>query len=415
MAQSAMKDSSVFHGPENWESWDREFQSRTIALELWDHINPDDEEREEWPEPPQKPKYKDYPKRLDHDTRSRGTSHTLDDTAPENKRTERIDPNSHPRAVSEMTTQGRMLFNADWTVFVYEDRKYETHRKNYKEMVQWVLDNVSTHYKDTVCRPTKLLDVWYTDLKEIASVSVAQLKPAARDRYREAVKPLNKLPRDLAAWINNWEAAVAIAKEKGVGDVADSESIFSDLSRALRKVIPEWVSAFRAVNRNKLERGKMNFRLIASDLREHAAMLYGAPTSSKIAKGSFAAHFGDEADQEDQENHSEDIRSTDYHEQKQRRPQRGERPRGGGTRGNRSSSKRPQAETLTNPDRARCKACLGFHELSQCFYAVSSKAPKGWIPNETSKRLVQQRIKDDSNLAEQVSRLNKSTAPTMTE
>ncbi|CAJ2510574.1 Uu.00g095430.m01.CDS01 [Anthostomella pinea] len=102
-----------------------------------------------------------------------------------------------------MTTQGRMLFNADWTVFVYEDRKYETHRKNYKEMVQWVLDNVSTHYKDTVCRPTKLLDAWYTDLKEIASVSVAQLKPAARDRYREAVKPLNKLPRDLAAWINN--------------------------------------------------------------------------------------------------------------------------------------------------------------------------------------------------------------------
>ncbi|CAJ2510573.1 Uu.00g095420.m01.CDS01 [Anthostomella pinea] len=68
MAQSATKDSSVFHGSENWESWDREFQSRAIALELWDHINPDDEEREEWPEPPQKPKYKDYPKRLDRDT-----------------------------------------------------------------------------------------------------------------------------------------------------------------------------------------------------------------------------------------------------------------------------------------------------------------------------------------------------------
>ena len=53
-------------------------------------------------------------------------------------------------------------------------------------------------------------------LKEQVRVLATKQKRDVQSLYKEANKPLTKAPRDALAWLNGWEEAVTLAKEKKV-------------------------------------------------------------------------------------------------------------------------------------------------------------------------------------------------------
>ena len=54
--------------------------------------------------------------------------------------------------------------------------------------------------------------------------------------YREAVKPLNKAPKDWTAWILAWQAAAQEAARAGVAGVENALTRWSDINLAIRGV-----------------------------------------------------------------------------------------------------------------------------------------------------------------------------------
>ncbi|KAI1097083.1 hypothetical protein F4804DRAFT_217350 [Jackrogersella minutella] len=226
------------------------------------------------------------------------------------------------------------------------------------------------------------------------------------------------MPRNFDLWIQEWEEAVTDAADKGVEEVKDMDLLTSDLEDALNEVLNGWMSTYRQINKQKIGDGSLSFREVGAELREYA-LKHSKPTGPRVARGAFAATYGKQDAEEEAESEAE---PADEGEDKQSTSQRkgargGKGPRGNRGRGygQRNIPKRKRAETETNPNGATCKACLGFHDISECWYVIDGKAVEGWIPNETIKRLVADRVKESNELAEIIKRLNRKVPPKKTE
>ena len=55
-----------------------------------------------------------------------------------------------------------------------------------------------------------------------------------------------------------------------------------------------------------------------------------------------------------------------------------------------------------------CRGCEGFHPTKRCYYLFPKKAPEEWIPRPHIQEIVEQNLKDDSALEEEVKRWTKS-------
>ncbi|CAJ2509042.1 Uu.00g140680.m01.CDS01 [Anthostomella pinea] len=53
---------TIFSRPEDWERFNAEFQTKAVAFDLLDYINPED--KVAWPTQPEEPSYANYPKKL---------------------------------------------------------------------------------------------------------------------------------------------------------------------------------------------------------------------------------------------------------------------------------------------------------------------------------------------------------------
>jgi hypothetical protein len=65
-------------GPEDWETWNTQFESKAISTDIWRLISPDEdqEEIEPFAEKPIPPKISDYDKKLMRETRSQSSQST---------------------------------------------------------------------------------------------------------------------------------------------------------------------------------------------------------------------------------------------------------------------------------------------------------------------------------------------------
>jgi hypothetical protein len=57
-------------GPEDWEAWNTQFESKAISTDIWRLISPDEdqEDTEPFAEKPSPPKIRDYNKKLMQET-----------------------------------------------------------------------------------------------------------------------------------------------------------------------------------------------------------------------------------------------------------------------------------------------------------------------------------------------------------
>ena len=382
-------DSIRFDKPQDWPNWSPEFKGKAKNLDLWDYINPDN--KAPWPTRPIAPAVADYAKRLVRvGTRSASSSQASPGTlAPDE-----VDTNGTARTISELTTDGKENYKLDLTNYIHIDKQYTQFRANHDKLVDWIKSTVGPSIHETCCDVDKTIDEWYEAFQEVGSAYEHTKKESVRMRYRNAVKPLSKLPHMFDKWITEWEAAMAQGQKYNCAETMEASSWAGDLSRALRGALGNWSGNFVTIHRNKIKENTLKFREVASELHDYWSTLYKQEPVRGVAKGAFPSFGRPDNTTEDHESDQD----TDSEKRKKRK----------GKGQNKLKRKRADSTDVEAPLRTRCKACLAYHETSGCYYAFPHLAPEGWTPRLSTQKMVADRIKADSNLAEEIKRLRRT-------
>ena len=377
-------------GPEDWETWNTQFKSKAISTDIWRLISPDeDEDTEPFAEKPIPPKIGDYDKKLImRETRQQSSNATAAATAAATAQAtqqpvihiEEVDHGNKPKTAAEMTTAARQAFQLDWTLYQHDFKIYTAEREAIDKLRNWVLKTASDHLFRTSCDPEDTLKGWYTKLKEQVGVSATKQKRDARSLYKEANKPLTKAPRDAIAWLNTWEEAVTLAKEKKVPEAQQSDIWFEDFSTAIRGFMKEWIVSYEMLHATEIENGTLTFRKLANDLRKELLKGTQTPRTGRVvAKGAFGPSF---ADSDETEQPKEDEQ---------------EKTKGKG------KSKR---KLTTGESSAKCPACgLPRHTLPNCLYVFPEKAKGIFRGRKDRQEEVDKKLQEDDKLQKEVERL----------
>ncbi|KAI8402209.1 hypothetical protein FOFC_03612 [Fusarium oxysporum] len=353
----------TYASPEDWDSWSNEFKKLAHAYDLWQYIDPTDRIR--WPQRPELPEIRDYPRQADPDDPDSGTMTPGSDYVP-------------PRRIGELTSEGRAEYEHDIRIYSLKETAYRETKKQEQKLVEFVLKTVSATYQKTSCVTGDRLDKWYQELRRSGVVYNERLRPEARDKYHKAVHTAPKINK-LNEWVTEWETTMAEAISKKVPDALDAQCWAEDLNRAMYHVLPSWASTFRQHRRPQILNNSLNYREVAADIRYEAKMANASGRPSGIKRGAFTATYGaasrnDRPAITDRDNDTIEVQGdasdwatdeTSYAHRDTRGQGRGRRARGGG-RG--VSTKRKRAETTVNPnpDGPTCRGCLGFHDWRGC-------------------------------------------------
>lgn len=387
LSNTGRTDSVRFDKPQDWPNWSPEFKGKAKNLDLWDYLNPDD--KTPWPTRPVAPAVADYAKRLVRvGTRSASSSQTTPGTLVSDE----IDTSSTARTISELTTDGKENYKLDLTNYIHIDKQYTQFRANHDKLVDWIKSTVGPSIRETCCDVDKTIDEWYEAFQEVGSAYEHTKKESVRARYRNAVQPLTKLPHKFDTWITEWEAAMAHGRKYNCAETMEALSWAGDLSRALRGVLGNWSGNFVTLHRSQIKENTLKFREVASELHDYWSTLYKQAPVRGVVKGAFPS-FGPPDNTTDDPESDQDIRKRKNQKSKSQ---------------NKLKRKRADSTEVEAPLRRRCKACLAYHETGGCYYTFPHLAPEGWTPRLSTQKMVADRIKADSNLAEEINRLRKA-------
>ncbi|KAG7423501.1 hypothetical protein Forpi1262_v015424 [Fusarium oxysporum f. sp. raphani] len=262
-----------YASPEDWDSWSNEFKKLAHAYDLWQYIDPTDRIR--WPQRPELPEIRDYPRQADPDDPDSGTMTPGSDYVP-------------PRRIGELTSEGRAEYVHDIRIYSLKETAYRETKKQEQKLVEFVLKTVSATYQKTSCVTGDRLDKWYQELRRSGVVYNERLRPEARDKYHKAVHTAPKINK-LNEWVTEWETTMAEAISKKVPDALDAQCWAEDLNRAMYHVLPSWASTFRQHRRPQILNNSLNYREVAADIRYEAKMASTSGRPSGIKRGAFIA------------------------------------------------------------------------------------------------------------------------------
>ncbi|KAF4340967.1 hypothetical protein FBEOM_5106 [Fusarium beomiforme] len=404
MATKHAERAITYASPEDWDTWSNEFKKLAHAYDLWQYIDPSDRIR--WPHRPELPEIRDYPRQADPDDPESGTMTPSSDYVP-------------PRRIGELSPEGKAEYEHDLRIYSLKETAYRETKKQEQKLVEFVLKTVSATYQKTSCVTGDRLDKWYQELQRSGVVYNERLRPEARDKYHKAVQTTPKINK-LDDWVTQWETTMAEAISKKVPDALDAQCWAEDLNRAMYHVLPSWAYTFRQHRRPQILNNTLNYREVAADIRYEAKMANASGRPLGIKRGAFTATYGSTSRDDrlpttiDRDNDTIEVQgdATDWAVDETVQAHRYTRGQGRGhrARGGRGvSTKRKRAETVANPnpDGPTCRGCLSFHDWKNCWYLFPAQRAEGWEPNQAMQRLINDRLRNDTGLAEEVKRLSK--------
>jgi len=399
-----------------WEDWKDRFLTQAVNLNLWDYLQGTKSLFIE----PTRPKTINYPLKR-HSAASQSRSQTIQEG---NEETERPPSVQREPTFLDLTAEGQKAFQMDWTFYQDELKLYKEQHENIRKLKDWISSNISPHYQKTCCKPTEPVTKWYENLGKAAGISKRLDNTLARNAYRNALNP-PKL-RNLLAWTNSWEQAMTEAKNKEVLATTRTSEWFEDFLVAIKGVLPSWAESYGINKDHKVEDESLDYRTVANDLRKKASEYTNA---TKIAKGSFGP-FGDE--------YTNAIKTANgsfgptFADEGNDHPEQGSEEKAitkrkrDSPKGRQASRKRQKASdssgkvdtasehlsgkvvTASNESGMVCRACEAPHPTLKCYYLFPHKAPRLWIPKPRVQKLVEEALKEDSTLKEEVERLNRT-------
>lgn len=358
---------------EDWEDWDVQFKGKAVAYGIWPSIDP---ERPGGPAPfmpePIEPTVQSYEKKLQGiQTRASST------TAQEER--ELVDPTGHPNTTSEMTTAGRSAYNTDLGLYYNRCKKYDRQQAAIQELKSWIYTTVNRHWVTTCCNPTESITQWYLNLQQAAGIDPFDQDEVVREKYRAAVQPLTKPPKDINNWISVWEETMTLAEKTGIPETAKAGYWFRDFIKALSQIYDNWATPYAVQKRPEAKNGTLEYRTVSNDFRDHIRDINNQKTR-KVARGAFGPTFAGQPDEPDD--------------------QAGTGKNTGPDRTNRPSKRR-----YTGGDQSGCWACSQLHSLARCYYAFPDNAPSWFEPREHLQKKVKEALESDEQLRKEVTKL----------
>ena len=188
---------------------------------------------------------------------------------------------------------------------------------------------------------------------------------------------MTKAPRDALAWLNRWEEAVTLAKEKKVPEAQHSDIWFEDFSLAIRGFMKEWIVSYEMLHGKEIEDGTLTFRKLANDLRKELLKSPMPKVGRAVARGAFGPSF---AESDDTEQPKEDEQ---------------EKKKGKGKR-----------KITTGESSEICPACgIPGHTLPNCLYVFPEKANRRFWAREDWQEEVNKKLEEDDQLRKEVDRI----------
>jgi hypothetical protein len=315
----------------------------------------------------------------------------------------RMSPDADIRVVfSDLTADGQKSFNMAWTFYQDDLKAYEKQQEHIRKFKEWIAANVSTHYQKTCCKPTESLQHWYENLKKAAGITKRLKNANARDSYRDALK--TPKIKDLSTWVDNWEQAMTIAKDKEVLATTRASEWFEDFLITIREIQPSWAEAYAIHKDPFVEENTLDFRTVANDLRRVASQLIKTSKPGKVAKGSFGPTF---AGEECQHAGSEEAPKQGNEGATKRKKGRQSKGKQGSEVLPDSTAGQKRKNTSDEVSGRVCRACEGYHGTQYCYYLFPKKAPEEWTPRPHLQKIVEQNLKEDSTLKEEIKRWTK--------
>lgn len=331
-----------------------------MASRLWSHIDPD----QDCPllELPQMPQLNRYPRRTPSaDPPTQGTEPVIEPAA--------------PMSAMDLTDAGRAALQIDMQIFIQNEKRFREQDAAVQKLKDWVTDTVARHYLDVACPAEGTLAIWFKNLKQELGIDDERSKRKARQQYLAAIKSELRQVKEWERWLENWEKAISLAKEKKVPEALDTSGWVDDFLEAVRPIVGQWSSSYRMITKDtKL----LTFRDLSNAFRDEVERLYPGGTGKvpKVSKGVFGPSF---ADQEDPDQgaagDAQDEGAEEAEAQRKRRP-----------------SKRKKSKDET------CAACGLKHSFSDCFYAFPEKAPDWFRPKSELAEKVKERFDTDQSL-----------------
>ncbi|KAI0433109.1 hypothetical protein F5Y09DRAFT_299674 [Xylaria sp. FL1042] len=256
---------------------------------------------------------------------------------------------------------------------------------------------VHSNYRMTHMKADQRLDQWYDNLRELQGVSGKLLKFKYQAEYQAFINAAEgKRINELAKWSDEWLTKVTRVYSQGLKIYAFE--LITDLTKALQRSYPEWITTFRASHSEEITEDTLRYQDIATAMRREAIVLGMARSQPKGSRG-FApgGSFNTFTPGGEQEDANEPDSDDD-----ERLPRQG-------TKRRRANTTRTQAEQ-ENPNVSDCPICFGRHPATICWYAFPELRPDDWRPNPATERLARQRMRDDESAKRAYKRARKEVA-----
>lgn len=349
-------------GPGDWEVWEQDFLSKVKLQRVWNQVQGTKPLRKEpiCPEPDQ-----GYATRANA---SRGAQSATDSTIT-------VASGSRPISLADLTDGGRTRFNEDMATYIRLETLYTQEAKAMADIGEFVIKTVNPKYRRTCCKADDSISQWYINLKKEVGATTEWGYNKASNDYHEALKPLAKI-KDYETFIDKWETAFSVAKDKGVAETLNYLSWSRDFFRSVKNV-PEavaWGISYRQTKGQDFQDGKLTYRDFAVDFRNEMGLVAPTTMHKKIGRGAFGPTY---ADQEANDQNAEEGAS---------------RGRGGRTR---SGKKRTRDNRSFS---SKCMLCdVPGHKIEECFF-LSQQAPAWFKPTDEKREEIEARIEEDVNI-----------------
>lgn len=367
-------------GPETWKAWNLRFINAAEENLLWDLIDPKSATRGAYKTRPVEPTVANYPKRLD---------------TPDTPQGEGVDTSSQPANVAEMTSEGYLRYTEDVKAYNRRQKEWKEESQQMARLKAWLADhnNVAPTIYTAACKPGQKLHEWYDALKERAGVDKGQERQQAINKYNAATKPLTRKPKDMHAWLLNWQTAVEEAKEANLPGAIDSGTWWPIFATAVKNAgYQSWCESYRNSYRESIDSNELSVHKLVRDFRERLRDDDDVK-ANKVGKGAFV-NWVDEAEKKD-------VARKDAPE-RTHRSARSPAPGGSRTR-SRSPARRVGKRRYSNP----CPACDRPHTLEECWAARPEIRPADRRPSKAAERLARERMEKDPVLRQLVEMFRK--------
>ena len=164
--------------------------------------------------------------------------------------------------------------------------------------------------------------------------------------------------------------------------------------------------------KKEIENASLSYRTLANDFRDSTQPLTN--TKAKVAKGSFGPMFGRKSAPAAGKPSSAtgDALDDGMEARGLNDGRNGMKQEGSGKQGVYANKQlkrrgRPGENSTSSSRKTVCRGCGQFHNTQTCFYLFPERAPEWFSGNEQVRKAVEQNLRENTSLADEVNRMKK--------